>query len=270
MNKLLKPITLSLLIVSLLCSCSSQTSTDSRIGAASTSVPAATVNDDSTTKTASKNEDKPDTSATNNTTSNNPATNKEVIKLTDTVVSKSQYDINNDGKKEGIEIVLTDGVFDEDRELWAGNGPKWIGNFLIRVVSEQKVLSSQSLNELMGANYGETLFFWAPEFSLKLRDYNSDNKIDFNLGQYFSSNGCFYMLFTVDSQGSISKMPFENDVPFLFIADHTNSTDKIVSDGKSIKFRYYDNVHGEYHETTYKWDVVRKLFILFKNEIIKL
>jgi len=140
--------------------------------------------------------------------------------------------------------------------------PKWIGDYIIRVVSRQTVLASQSLNDLMNQSPGDPLIFGAPEFTLVFKDYNGDGMIDFNLGQYFSTNGNIYMLFTVDAEGNITKLPIENrDALFISGTGHVNSTDAIISEGQSIKVYFYDNIQGEYFEASYEWNNEKKMFV---------
>ena len=51
------------------------------------------------------------------------------------VISMTLHDVNGDGKKERIEIILKKGKRYRDTEPWCGSGDKWEGSFLIRVVA---------------------------------------------------------------------------------------------------------------------------------------
>ncbi|NLD50515.1 MAG: hypothetical protein GX660_25515 [Clostridiaceae bacterium] len=175
--------------------------------------------------------------------------NKESVHvdIKDMVISHTEYDINSDNTKEVIEIILKDGQYIEDNELWAGMGRKWTGDFEITVKDSKKLLFSSSLVSLMGG----IDFFYYPEFELALQDYNDDGRIDFNLGQYASSVGSLYTFFTINSDGVIERLPvFEgNDV--LFMSGKGNSV-PLDCNGDIVKVRYYDRTEGAYFIVSYK------------------
>ena len=173
------------------------------------------------------------------------------------VISESWLDIDNDGQKEKIEIILEDGERYEDIEEWCGNGEKWEGYFMIQVKKGDAVLSRQSLNKLMfpGEKDPEPLSFWTPEFSLVFKDYNMDGQNDFNLGQYGSCNGNYYRLFTISSDGAISSLPIKGVAGFFVSSpNRCNSTDLIRIEKGFLVFTYYDNALGKNVTAIYRWD----------------
>jgi len=155
---------------------------------------------------------------------------------------------------------MTKGKRFNDDVLWAGMGEKWQGWFDIRVLWGSKVLFKAPLNDMMLEKRGDKpgeLFFFAPEFKLHIDEYTNDKQPDFNIGQYGSSVGNDYWLFTVMPNGVISRLPFDdwgNPSPiFVELNGTSNTTDRIVKDGKRIKFQY--SLRGEDEDFTdwYIW-----------------
>jgi hypothetical protein len=172
------------------------------------------------------------------------------------VISESFYDIDHDGEKETIQIVMEKGRHYLDKESWCGKGEKWEGRFTIRTIKGLHVITRQSLNELLLPNSPEEeIFFWKPRFGLVLRDYNGDGRIDFNLGQYGSCNGNFYQLFSINPNGTTERLPVA-DSGGLFVSDakRRNSTEAIRSVNGGIECTYYDNRLGKNVRRRYTWN----------------
>lgn len=169
------------------------------------------------------------------------------IDIKDKVISHTEYDINNDGTKEVIEIILKDGQYIEDNELWAGKGKKWTGNFEITVKDSNNLLFSSSLNSLMD----EIDFFYCPEFELALQDYNGDGRIDFNLGQYASSVDSVYTFYTINSNGVIERLPIFEGKDVLLMSGKGNSVPLEINED-IVKVRHYDRTEGAYYVDSYK------------------
>ncbi len=181
----------------------------------------------------------------------------EALARQDVVVSESRRDIDGDGTKERIQIVMDRGERKRDTEPWCGNGEKWEGEFRIRIWKGKTLLSNQSLNELMSPEAGpaESLFFWAPRFALVFADYNGDGRSDFNLGQYRSCNGNHYQLFTIRADGWISRLPVKNGYGFFVSPPNkVNSTRLIRVTGSLVRFPFYDNTAGTQRTGRYRWD----------------
>lgn len=183
-----------------------------------------------------------------------------------TTVSTSYYDIDRDGKKESIEIILLKGKKINEEEPWCGAGERWEGDFIVRVQKGKKVLSHLSLNKNMGESKGEELSFWAPRFTLVFRDYNGDGEIDFNLGQYSICEGNDYWLFTIRRDGKIELLPIDDVDDWLFIQNpsHINSTDQIKLDNGLLKHTSYDRLSEIEYTTWYKWS--GKKFVIAKEK----
>jgi hypothetical protein len=198
------------------------------------------------------------------------------------VISSSFYDIDHDGKKEKIEIIINEGVHIISDYPWCGDGERWEGRFTIKVTKGRRVLFKHNLNEMM-PEYGidelngkfvpkkidsETLSFWAPQFSLVFRDYNNDGQIDFNLGQYGGCAGNNFWLFTISKKGIISPLLVNGKVDNFYIQDprHFNSTDDPILEPDRGLFRHSTFDRGEEIEYSiwYKWD--RQEFVTVKTK----
>ncbi|MBA4393532.1 MAG: hypothetical protein C0407_08270 [Desulfobacca sp.] len=173
------------------------------------------------------------------------------------VISRSWFDIDHDGVKETVEIVMAKGERVNDQEPWCGNGEKWEGYFTVRIKKNGQILSGQSLNGLMFPSQREAdpISFWTPEFVLVFADYNGDGQVDFNLGQYGSCNGNIYRLFTIDRNGRVSPLPIAGEEGIFISSDkRANSTDLIQAEKGIISIRYYDNSLGKTRTGRHRWD----------------
>lgn len=97
-------------------------------------------------------------------------------------------------------------------------------------------------------------------FQIQFDDYNNDGDIDFTIGQYASSNGKEYKLFTLKKDGTIEVIPVKGHSS-LFISDTTGfySTKLTKTDNVTFKIEYYDNSNGQNIEKVFKWD--GKMFV---------
>lgn len=172
------------------------------------------------------------------------------------VISETLYDIDHDGVKEIIQIVMEKGKRYLDKEPWCGKGEKWEGHFTIRTIKRSHAVTRQSLNGLLLPDgEGEEIFFWTPHFSLVLKDYNGDGRIDFNLGQYGNCNGNLYQLFSINPNGTIERLPVVDSRGFFVsAAKRRNSTDAIRMVSGGIEFTYYDNTLGKNVTPRYTWN----------------
>lgn len=159
----------------------------------------------------------------------------------ESVISSTPYDVDADGIAEVVEIAVVDG------RLWyrdwfsCESGAIWEGSFEIRVVDGSGVLSSASLNALMGR---DSLYFWWPRFKLRMGDYNGDGLVDFNLfSAYGQCNGENYRLFTIDREGKVGCLGTDE---FYAGTPHTNSTSCIAGEGGLLGVCYYSQEEGEY------------------------
>ena len=163
------------------------------------------------------------------------------------VITSTTYDVDEDGATDTLEVLLTSGRRYTDHRLWCGLGDKWEGSFEIRLRRGDCILSSASVNGLVGQ---ESLFFHAPHFELVLQDLNADGRIDFNLGFYSGCNGNKYYLFTVSSSGEIQRL----GSGAYYVFDHRNSTPLIQHMDGLVGFPHYSQSSGSCETFWYKWD----------------
>lgn len=191
-------------------------------------------------------------------------TSYERVGLDDVIVSSTKVEHESFDR---IEIILDKGEFKEDNEPWSGQGPKWIGDFTIRLVNGDIIVHKSSLNDLLNPKYQESIFLYAPEFELVLEDYNEDGQPDFIITQYFSSNGSLYYLLTITNDLEIKPLEIHERYA-LFASPRTimNSINLPHDDGW-LTVNYYDNIEGEYFIDEYKWHNDIKKFILESHEI---
>jgi len=194
---------------------------------------------------------------------------QKAIHLKNKIISSTLVDYDKDKKKEEVQIILEKGYFHEDNELWAGKGPKWVGSFSIHVLKDGKSVFSTSLNKLLNSDSSDDIFFYSPEFKLKLCDYNSDGKFDFVLSQYFSSNGCEYFPLTIENTGEIKTLKIEGKYAFFISPPSTENSILLERKNNKIATWYYDNTEGFYFTDYYGWNTKKQEFILEKQDKTK-
>jgi len=169
------------------------------------------------------------------------------------------------GRKAVLQIVLLKGgrVFDEAPSAMCRERIE--GVFAARVKFENGKYIDTPLNNLMKFNNKtlKKLTFCAKTWRIFTADYNKDDQIDFNLGEFGTSNGWIYWLFTISPSGQVSLLPTPDDC--IFLADFKNSTDKIQIGDEGIKYVSFANVCDKvkdcgWWETTYRWNQDLKRF----------
>jgi hypothetical protein len=162
------------------------------------------------------------------------------------IISETKCDIDGDGVLESIQIAIVDGTRYTAPE-YCGGGDTWEGHFQIGVIDDGRLLSSTSLNTLMGA---DSLSFWGPVFRVEVGDYNADGRLDFNLlSSYGNCNGSEYRLFTVDSRGAVGCL---SDQSFYALPPHTNSSPSIKGNRGLLTVAYYSQLLGDVSDS-YEW-----------------
>jgi hypothetical protein len=121
------------------------------------------------------------------------------------------------------------------------------------------VISLTDLNKI----FKEPMIFNS-SFEIQFDDYNNDGDIDFTIGQYASSNGREYKLFTLRKDGTVEELTVKDHYS-LFISNTTDfySTKLTKIDDVTFKIEYYDNSKGEKFEDIFKWD--GKRFIIAQS-----
>ncbi|QSF46949.1 hypothetical protein [Paenibacillus tianjinensis] len=153
------------------------------------------------------------------------------------------------GRPEFLNMELIDGKYSED---WTALSPiagrKWSGQFRLTVTGEQgDILSTYPLSR----QYRETLEFGS-FFQIEFGDYNGDGNPDFTIGQYGSSNGNVFKLFTLNIDRSIEELPI-NRTPELFVSASGRYSVKLTETEGGFKVSQYNNSLGKQVEITYRW-----------------
>ncbi|WEK56031.1 MAG: hypothetical protein P0Y55_08275 [Candidatus Cohnella colombiensis] len=166
-----------------------------------------------------------------------------------TISSNDMYPIIQ--KNYLLNLQLVKGRYYEDWSPSPYKGRGWTGEFQL-VISDDygNVKSIFQISDY----FTEDLIFNAL-FEIEFDDYNGDANIDFTIGQYGSSNGNFYKIFTITDDDQIKELPVKG-IPELFISGGTNrySTKLDKLDDVSFKKTAYDNSIGKDIEATFIWE----------------
>jgi bla regulator protein BlaR1 len=183
---------------------------------------------------------------------NEPAGASSSVEASDLVLSTNHLDINvNGGTVQGIlTLRMIKGMINNSTDPGPFMGKTMEGSYLLELSDNSgKQISSFDLNSAFS---GENLAF-KDNFDISFEDYNGDGCMDFTIGQYASSNGYTYVIFSIDKQGRITRLPIK-DKNELF-SDNMGYSPKLARAGdSSFILQYYDNSKGKRFESTYKWD----------------
>lgn len=159
---------------------------------------------------------------------------------------------NNNLLSKTVKLILIKGRYYEDRNPGPVMGTIWQGDFIIEVADESSKEVVKS--ELGRIHDGEPLTFTS-SFDIQFDDYNNDGDIDFTLGQYATSNGNDYKIFTIRKDGKVEELRIK-DYPYLFISNRTDyySTKLKKIDSVTFKKEYYDNSQGKIFGDRFKWN----------------
>ncbi len=164
----------------------------------------------------------------------------------------SSSDFRSGDRPLSLKLLMTKGKHITNGDAGPYGTDYYEGNLVGEIYdSDNKLLYSNDLSQF----YSEALIF-RDTFTLVTDDYNNDEKTDFTIGQYLSSNYNTYTIFSVGEDGVITKLPVENSPEGIlcsgFKGYYSNGFEKV--EGNGIKFSLYDMEKGEYLEKTYKWD----------------
>lgn len=171
------------------------------------------------------------------------------------ILSENVIDYDGDSGYEKVIVRMTEGKQYEDEAAGPFMGWNWQGKFAVRLVNaEGKVLSEMSLNKIFYPDGADMIF--NNTFLLKFNDYNNDGSPDFVIGQYGSSNGNLYRLFTIKNE-KIELLPVKNgERGELFSSGgrsrYTREFDKFAKSG--IINWYYNNALGKNIRQNFTWD----------------
>ncbi|XEC95793.1 hypothetical protein AB6A23_04270 [Paenibacillus tarimensis] len=162
------------------------------------------------------------------------------------IIAEADIDYDVNGDEEKLYVRMVTGELKEEKDPGPFYGTYWEGDFQLELVSKDgALLHTLDLNPTFG---GESLIFTHNrELNIAFDDYNNDGYPDFSIGQYFSSNGFMYNLFSLTPNGIAV---IHQD---LFTADSSYSVLYPKAGNTSFKNRYYDMENGEYVETLFTW-----------------
>jgi hypothetical protein len=150
-----------------------------------------------------------------------------------------------------LNIEMLSGNYSENWSPGPLMGAVWTGEF-------QVVLRDESNNEISQVRlndfFMEVLLFNST-FTLAFDDYNGDGNVDFTIGQYGTSNGNNYKLFTLTPSDEIQELKVRGmDDLFIGTSDSRYSTLLEKVDAISFKKSYYNNSTGKNVENIFTWE----------------
>lgn len=150
-------------------------------------------------------------------------------------------------RHEYLSVVLISGTYSEDWSPGPFMGRNWVGEFQIQLSNENgEVTSAIDLN-----GFSDVVF--NSFFNIEFDDYNEDGNIDFTIGQYASSNGNVFKLFTLDESGRIEELTIKG-YPEVFMSGTERYSTKLAKIKSGFSSTYYDNSIGKEVKQTFVWN----------------
>ncbi len=164
------------------------------------------------------------------------------------VLSKNK--VETAGKNYFVNIEMVEGTYSFDEEISPYRGNNWTGSYKIRVYTEEDNPGTTVYYESISVLEEDENMRFNRKFSLKFDDYNNDGNADFTLGQYGSSSGTLYSLFSITPEGKVEKLDTDGEI---VISDDAFSVllDKITS--TSFETKCWNNGKGKDEVTLYQW-----------------
>ncbi|RKP54978.1 hypothetical protein D7Z26_06995 [Cohnella endophytica] len=166
--------------------------------------------------------------------------------LYDIPVAQKGVDWDSDGKQETLSIVMTEGKLVNYEDPGPYMGEFYVGQFSA-VLKDAGGNTLQSLE--LAPTFHEALMFPKGTFELMFDDYNDDGYPEFTIGQYMSSNGNIYNMYTIRPEG-ISTV---GSGIFTSSAEGPYSIRYPKASPISFLNRYYDNSRGKAFQSTFEW-----------------
>lgn len=153
-----------------------------------------------------------------------------------------------------LTLEMIRGTYTENWDPGPYTGRAYEGDFILCVyTTEGKKISSIPLESFDSNN---PLVFLST-FHFGFDDYNADSAVDFTIGQYATSNGNDYKLFTLRKDGTIGALQIK-DRSTLFVSDRTDYYSTIFQkeDDKTFSVEFYDNAASKSFRNNYRWNGV--------------
>jgi hypothetical protein len=148
-----------------------------------------------------------------------------------------------------VNIEMISGQYAYDEFPGNNQGSNWSGQYQIRVYKDETDFKNPICLAPVSIAGSQPMDFKS-EFALAFDDYNNDNNPDFTLGQYVSSNGYEYALFTINQAGEAEKLDTDG---LMYISEHDYSVKLEKLSSTSFAISSYDNGTGETVKTIYQW-----------------
>ncbi|WP_019636515.1 hypothetical protein [Paenibacillus fonticola] len=185
------------------------------------------------------------------------SSNKKIDHSAETIHVESEMTIAHSdlfpitGSHEFLSLRLVKGNYSEDWSPSPYTGRTWRGDFqLILSYENGKEISHIDLNNYFN---NEELIF-NDFFEFVFDDYNGDHEIDFTIGQYGTSNGNFYKIFTLTSDKQIQEVNIAENNELFVSGGNRYSIQLEKINNQSFKVRHYNNVAGQYIDEIYTSD----------------
>ncbi|MBD3917552.1 hypothetical protein H8B09_02200 [Paenibacillus sp. PR3] len=171
-------------------------------------------------------------------------------RLTDVTISEETVDWNNDGTMEKLLIKMTEGKLVKYPDPGPIMGDCYVGQFAAELTDAAgNVLQTHDIGVEFESDGSMTFRRGMLPFSIPFDDYNGDGYPDFTVGQYATSNGNIFNIYTIQPEG-ISRI---GGPIFTSDRDGYYSTRYAKKPPSSLLNRYYDNSRGETFESTFEW-----------------
>ncbi|MBI3882578.1 MAG: hypothetical protein HY301_21260 [Verrucomicrobia bacterium] len=188
------------------------------------------------------------------------------------VLTTSWRDLNGDGARDRIRVIMVSGRRYYDTNVWCGGEcEKFEGRFVIEVKLAGHKTIRTDLNLLFCPEEPESeLWFVSSPWNLCFADFNHDGQIDFTIGQYGGCNSWDYKIFSIKPSGGVYELPVIGDeygIPNGHDGESTafSGYDEPAPDG--FFSGYYSNVHGTGLTHRYAWDKKLNAFVCAAHQI---
>jgi hypothetical protein len=159
-------------------------------------------------------------------------------KLASVVITSSMFDIDGDGQKERVELLMTSGKRITEEEM--NCSPTYRG-FQGRFSIVFQVAGKRVEHPLNRYFADEEMTFRNERWVIRFADYNHDGRPDFNIGQYENCNGYLYKLFSVAPNGEVTPLKIEGHENGIFVSAIDNSTGQIKVTREGFSVQSYNN-----------------------------
>ncbi|RJE90303.1 hypothetical protein D3P07_08865 [Paenibacillus sp. 1011MAR3C5] len=158
-----------------------------------------------------------------------------------------------------LDVSMVEGRYFEDWNPGAFMGRNWNGSFqfIIRDAADQIVRQF----DIDSSFFQQVNQF----FELSFADYNGDGNMDFALGQYGTSNGNFYQLYTIREDYSIERLVIAGRQELFASGGSRNAIELQIWGDHGFELDYYDNSEGKTFTNRYIWEKANNQFRLLET-----